>query len=231
MNAEKKLLLTKKNLFTICLVFITAILITWTGIAKKQETLNMIPLYVSLIVSLLQTRANRYASLIGGINSLIYAAVYFSFKLYASAGSCILISFPFQVLTFIRWSKNAYKQSTTFRRLTPKQLILTGAGFVLSFVILQICMTAAGSSYRMLDNTLTLIGILVYILTLFSFIEYSWLMLLTGAMNIVLNIQMMIDYPAQITYLIYSLYSFVCIIMQFFAVRSLYKEQRALAGK
>ena len=38
------------------------------------------------------------------------------------------------------------------------------------------------------------------------------------------------DYPAQITYLIYSFYSLICIGRQFFSVRKLFAEQKKEAA-
>ena len=39
------------------------------------------------------------------------------------AYNAILFSCPIQLITFVRWSKNSYRQSTKFRRLTVKQRI------------------------------------------------------------------------------------------------------------
>ena len=213
------------NLISILLIVITAALITWTGIVYQQEVFRIIPLYVSLVVGMLQARASRYACLIGSLNSILYAAVYFSFALYASAAYALLISFPLQAITFLRWRKRSYKHSTEFRRLSGKQWALVGGLFALSFALLYGITSLAGSGYRLLDNSVTLFGILISILTMLSFREYSWLMLISGSLTIALDARMTVDHPAQITYLIFALYSMTCIVRQFFAVRGLYKEQ------
>ena len=216
----------KQNIGSLVLILITAILITWMGIVRQQPLFRILPLYVSLFIGMLQAKANRYSCLLGGINSVLYAVVYFSFGLYASAGYALLVSFPFQIATFLRWSKHAYKHSTEFRRMTIPQILLSLIAFLACFAILYWTMTLAGSSYRLLDNATTLIGIATSILTLFSFREYTYLMLGSGILNMVLNFTMMKEHPEQITYLIFSIYSFICILRQFFAVRRLYKEQK-----
>ena len=70
-------------LLSVIMILTTAIFITVTGILSHQSILRMIPLYVPLGVGILQSRANRYANLVGGINALLYAVVYFYFGLYA----------------------------------------------------------------------------------------------------------------------------------------------------
>ena len=114
----------------------TAVLITASGIYYKQNFLRILPLYVSLVIALLQSRVNRYASMLGSVNSLLYGAVYFYYNLYGSALSAIFFSCPIQVLTFIRWNKHKSGNSTVLRKMTPKQMILIGTGFIAALVIM-----------------------------------------------------------------------------------------------
>ena len=216
----------RENTLSLCLIFATAVAIIVAGILSKQHILRMIPLFVSLIVGMLQAKASRYASLVGGINALLYTLVYYFFGLYASALSALLISSPFQLATLARWSKNSYKHSTRFRRLTVFWRIIVALGFAIIFAVAYMILTYVGSSYRGLDLGMSLISVFTSVLTLLSFIEYSWLMLGTGVCSILLDIQMMQDHPGQVTYLIFSIYSMICIIRQFISVRCLYNEQR-----
>ena len=55
------------------LMIVTAALITATGVVFRQSLVNILPLYVSLCVGLLQSRVSRTAYLIGACNSLLYA--------------------------------------------------------------------------------------------------------------------------------------------------------------
>jgi hypothetical protein len=91
---------------------------------------------------------------------------------------------------------------------------------------MQIALRAASSSYPTLDNLVTLMGLAISLLSLLSFREYSYLMLINSAINLTLYVVMSMDNPAQITYLIYGINSTICVSMQFFSVRKLYREQR-----
>ena len=120
---------SKKDIFIFILMICTGVLITATAIYNKQNFLQIMPLYVSLIIAMLQSRVNRFASLMGSINSLFYGAVYFYFNLYGSALSAVFFSCPIQLLTFIRWNKNKWENSTVMRKLTAKQRIFLSVGF------------------------------------------------------------------------------------------------------
>ena len=102
----EKITFSKKDIFIFILMGCTAVLITVAGLFYQQSFLRILPLYISLVVGMLQSRVNRYSYLIGSMNSLLYGVVYFYYNLYASAFSALLFSFPIQLLTFIRWNKN-----------------------------------------------------------------------------------------------------------------------------
>ena len=87
------------------LVALTAAGITASCIVSDEAFLKFIPLYVSLSVMLFQSEAKRIALLIGGINSILYAIVDYSYGLYASAVSDIVFSCLLQFLAFILWTK------------------------------------------------------------------------------------------------------------------------------
>ncbi|MBQ8510507.1 MAG: nicotinamide mononucleotide transporter [Clostridia bacterium] len=227
MKAQKRLSTSHLIIFRLCLIAVAAVAITVTGIVFHQSPFRMVPLYVSLVVGLLQAQANRYAPLIGGFNAILHAAVSFHFGTYASAASALFTSCPLQLATFVRWSRHSYKHSTEFRRLNTKQRLVVIGGFIVCYAAVYAMLTAADSSYRVLDTVSSLLGLLISILTMLSFIEYTYLMIPSGILSIALNINVTMDYPAQITYVIYSVYSFICIVQQFFTVRNLYAEQRA----
>ena len=222
----KRLVMNKRNVIMFCSITVTAVLITVTGILFKQSFLRILPLYISLFVGMMQSQANRYANLLGGMNSLLYMLVYLYLGLYASAGYCLLFSFPIQIATFIRWGKREYGKSTMFREMSTKGRLLTAGGFAAAFICLFTVLKAAGSSYQLLDNLSSLMGILISVLTMFAFVEYTWLMLPSGILSIILNTVTMAEHPEQITYVVFSVYSFICVSRQFFTVRRLYAEQR-----
>jgi nicotinamide mononucleotide transporter len=219
--------LSKKDIFIFVLMGITAVSITAAGIYFKQDFLNILPLYNSLVVGMLQSRVNRYANLVGSINSLLYGAVYFYYGLYGSLFSAVLFSFPIQLLTFIRWNKNKWEHSTILRKLTAKQRILLAAGCVAALIITWIVLPLIGSQYVLLDSITNIIGIVIYVLTMFAFVEYTFLMVINGIIGIALYVQILGESPEMTTYLIFSIYSFICIVLAFFQARKIYKNQQS----
>ncbi|MBQ4604362.1 MAG: nicotinamide mononucleotide transporter, partial [Clostridia bacterium] len=176
MPETKKKILSKKDIFIFILMGCTAVLITVAGIYFRQSFLRILPLYISLTVGMLQSRVNRYASLVGSMNSLLYGVVYFYYGLYGSLFSAVLFSFPIQLLTFIRWNKNKWEHSTVLRKLTAKQRMLLVAGSVGALAAMWIILPLIGSQYVFLDSLTNLIGIVIYFLTMFAFVEYTFLM-------------------------------------------------------
>lgn len=205
---------------------LTAVLITVAGVIYHQNFFRILPLYVSLIIGMLQSRVNRFASLLGSVNSLLYGAVYIFYKLYGSGVSALLFSCPIQLITFIRWNKNKSGESTVLRRLSVKWRIIMLVSFAVLLLAMWILLPLIGSQYVFLDSATTLLGILIYFLTMFAFVEYTSFMIINGIINIFLYIQMLPDSPETMTYLIFSVYSFICICFAFFEARKLYKIQQ-----
>ena len=218
---------TKKDIFVFSLMGCTAVLITVAGVYFKQSFLRILPLYVSLIIAMLQSRVNRYASLMGSINSLLYGAVYFYYNLYGAAFSAILFSYPIQLLTFIRWNKNKWEHSTVLKKLPNKYRLLILIGFAVSLAGMWFVLPLLGSEYVFLDSVTTLLGIVIYFMTMFAYFEYTFLMIINGIITIVLYITMLPDTPETATYLIFSVYSFICITLSFFQAKKLYNSQQA----
>ncbi len=209
------------------LMGITAVGITVCGIVFGQEFWRILPLYISLVIGLLQSRVNRFASLIGGLNSLLYACVYFYYGLYGTALYALLVSAPLQVVTFIRWRKSAYESTTVFRRLTGKQRMWITIGFIGCWCMLYVIFSALGSSYLLLDNTLTLLGILATIITMLAYIEYTVIVVLSNLCSLLLYSAMLIHTPEQTTYLIFTVYSLICSLIAVRSAWKVYAKQRA----
>lgn len=217
---------SKKDIFVFILMGCTAVLITVLGIYFHQSFLRILPLYISLIIAMLQSRVNRYASLLGSMNSLLYGAVYVYYNLYGSMFSALLFSFPIQLLTFIRWNKNKWEHSTVLRKIPLKHRLLLLVGYVISLVIMQKALPLIGSEYVFLDSATNLLGIIIYFLTMFAFVEYTFLMIINGVITIILYITMLPETPEIATYLVFSVYSFVCIVLSFFEAKKLYANQQ-----
>ncbi len=222
---------SKKDITIFILMICTAVLITVSSIVYKQNFLRIFPLYVSLFIALLQSRVNRFASMIGSINSLLYAAVYIHYNLYGSGLSALFFSFPIQLLTFIRWNKHKSGESTVLRKMSRRNLILLLIGSAVVLVAMWFLLPLIGSQYVFLDSVSTLLGILIYFLTMFAYVEYPFFMIINGAIGIFLNIQMVGDTPEIMPFLIFAVYSFICIVFAFFEARKLYKIQQQTATK
>lgn len=216
----------KRNILIPVFMGITFCLITITGIRFEQSLLRMVPLYVSLVIALLQSRVNRYAPLIGSINSILYAAVYFHYHLYASAIYAIAVSCPVQLATFILWCRHPWKSSTLLKRLTSRQRIVLAAATVIVWCVACFALSGTSAKYREIDTAVTVLGIAATILTLLSYCEYTVLMIAGGSLSIILYLCMLKDTPEQITYLEFSVYSLICQIFACRQVSVLYQEQR-----
>ena len=227
MLQKYKNIFTKDQIWLYLLTLVSAILITWIGITLKQPFYHIFPLYISLLIGVLQSRANRYAPLLGSINCLIYTVVNISLRLYASAASALFFTGPMQLATFIRWSKQPYKQSTKFKQLQPWHWIIVVVFLVVGFIVMNFFLTKAEANSQILDSTCSLLGFCASILSLLSFREYSWFMAAYSFLVIGLNASMVPTYPAHLTYVIYAIHSCICMVLQFICVRKLYKEQTA----
>lgn len=226
--------MSKKNIFIYILMVCTAVLIIITAVHNEQESvpdwqeiLQIMPLFVSIIIGMLQSRVSRFASLLGSINSIFYAAVYFIFNIYGSAFSALFFSCPIQILTFIRWNKHKRGGSTELRQMTAKQRIFLSLGFVAALITMWFVLPLLGSDYVFLDSVTTLLGIVIYFMTMFAYVEYTSLMLINGAIGIALYVQMFGSTPGIAPHLVFSVYSLICVIFAFFEARKLYKKQQA----
>ena len=159
----------KENIFKAALILVTFLFLTASGILFKQSFLRMIPLYISLIVGLLQSNVNRYAPLIGGINSIIYAAVFLYYHLYAS--SALFMSCPLQLITFVLWNKKPWGNSTVLKKLSAGKRAVLIAGSVLAWILICFFLSETDSSFRELDTAVTVLGTVSTVLTMLSYYD------------------------------------------------------------
>lgn len=213
--------------FVVTLMLVTAVLITVTGIYYGQSFLRMLPLYLSLVAMYMQSEVNRVAPLLAGICSFLYAIVYIYYGLYALAIYAVVLCGPLQIFTFFQWKKRAYGQSVMLRRMSWKGRILNLVAFGVAWLVLYIIMSALGSSYTVFDNMSSLLGGWATFLTIFAFVEYMWVTVLSVLCNIVLYSSMLADAPEQITYLIYTVYAFICSCLAVRQAKKLWKEQNS----
>jgi nicotinamide mononucleotide transporter PnuC len=209
----------------IILIVATGIAILIAGVVFKQEFFLMIPLFVSLFVMSFQSEANRIGPLIGSINSIIYTVAYIYMGVYASAASAILFSFPVQLMTFFRWKKNAYKKTAIFRKMTTKMRVIWSVAFLVVWGIMAAVFMHLDYEYAILDSCTLLFGFVIPVLTMFAYIEYTYLWIIQCVLGVFLNIQMVANDYKETTYLIYGVYALWCVIGAFKSVHKFYKEQ------
>lgn len=212
-------------IFTFAAITVCYIVLTPDPTSPKK-LLRVIPLCVSLIIGLLQSYANRYYLLIGSLNSILYSIVYYLLDLRSMALYALIFSFPLQLITFFRWNKRAYGNSTVLRKLGIKKLIMVAIASASAWAILYLIFYKLGSPYLILDNTVTIIGMITTLLTLMSYIDAVYFQIITSVISIILYIQMIMKNPEQTTFLIYSIYSLFCVIRSMRAMLSIYKKQK-----
>lgn len=219
----------QKNRWTLLLMLLTGVGITVTGIVFNQDPIRMAPLYVSLTISLMHTRAIRYAHLMGSMNVIAYGFVNIYYGLYAAAMSCFFFSCPLQFITFLRWHKNKDGSSTKFRKLSPAWRVALLLGFAVAWVSVVLILRTVGSAYSLWDSTSTLLEISLSALTLLAFIEHAPLRVLACIFNVCLALTIFRDSPDYAPYLIYNIYALICVTIGAFSTMSIYKKQRAEA--
>ena len=209
------------------IIILTGLAILVSGIYFKQEFFLMIPLFVSLFVMSFQSEANRIGSLIGAINAVIYTAAYLYMGVYVSAVSSFFMSVPLQLATFFNWKKNAYKKTVIFKKMSVKMRVISLAALFVLWGISAGVLTLFNYEYAIFDTVTFLLGLAVSILTMLAFIEYTYLWIVSAVTGLIVNIQMVINNPKEITYLIYGVYALYCVIVAFINVQKFYKEQQS----
>ena len=194
---------------------ITFVLIVIFSIGFKVNILNVLPLLVSIFIMFLQSRVNRYAFLIGSLNSIFYAIAYFYMTLYSLALYALLVSFPIQIFTFFSWKKNTQNGRTETKSLSLRGRIIMFALMVLIWLALFLIFSAFNSTYLILDNTLSVLGIVTSVLCALRFSEYAILQTASTVANLVLYGFMITNDLSKIVWLIFSLYSATCSILAF----------------
>ena len=200
--------------------------ITAAAILTNSDVYRIVPLYVSLLVMYLQTKASRFSFLLGGCNAAYYAGVYMFLGLYGIAAYSLLIACPIQIFAYIRWKKRAYGNSAVLKRLTAKQRVLSVVGFSALWTGLFVTLRALGSGYILLDNTISVISTASNIASLLYLIEFPYIQCVTHILNITLYVQMIQNEPKQWTYLIYTVYALICGIISAVYMHKLYNKQK-----
>ena len=197
------------------IVPITFILILATGIIFEQDFFSILPLFVSLVVMVLQARVNRYALLLGSLNSLLYCYYYFTMGLMSNFLYAIIVSFPMQMISFINWSRNTKGKITKLKKMSVRQLMISVIIFVLGWCAIFFGISLfENASYSLLDTLTTTLGITVTILTMLCFSEYVILQCVSCTITIIMYTTIVLSGDlASITYFVYGVYCLICVIL------------------
>ena len=232
MNLLNKKTIFNLPLYKLVLISITLVLITAFSIIYSEPIFKVLPLYVSVAIMIMQTSGNRYALLLGSLNSIVYALVYFFIvKIPASGISALAISFPLQLIGFINWSRKPYGNSTIFKKMGKKEWaispfafaalwgifwVLTVAEFELNIFGLDIVFPIFASNQPVLDITTSAFG------------EFPYLNVLNCFLSAFLAIKIMLTgTPGHATYVTQSVYNIICVVLTAITVTKLYKEQQS----
>lgn len=195
----------------IIMMVLTAIMISVSAICFHQPFIRILPLYISLVVSFLQSRVNRFAPLLGGLNCILYAGVYVFYKLYGMAAYSFFVSFPLQIITFIRWNRRPYGESTVLKRMNKRAVIITAGCFALAWLGVSFLLSLTDSTQSLLDSTVSLTGVLENTLLMLSFSEYTYITVSTAFFNTALHISMIIEgNMEQVAFFVYDIYRVTC---------------------
>lgn len=197
------------------------------GIIFKQKFIKMLPVFITVIVLLLNSRANRYGFLLASVNSIIYSIGYLITGLYGQVASALFQS-VLSAVSFFLWKRRAYGNATIFRKLSSiKKILLFLLIIVASTVIYMVNSKLPGSSSPILDSFTFVLGIALTILTMFAFIESPYIQMFYQSLSLYMWIDVIIKNGLQeITYLCSNIYSMYMVIIMTITWTKLYKKQQ-----
>ena len=217
----------KAILFEYIPMAVTGIIILACAIVFKQMFIKVLPLFFSLLIMLLNARANRIGFILGAINSCIYIIGYLMEGVYGTVASTVF-GIVIMLITYFRWKSNAYGKATMFRQFSARgrvllALVLCVAWMATSFVLLKI-----GGTATAIDGLSMVLGFATNILTIVAYVEAPFLNIISGLCQFALWVQIVFvngNYTAM-TYLVYNVYCTYMIIRTFYRWLKLYKEQK-----
>ena len=208
-------------------IFITFVVIVVFAIIFKQKVIKTLPLCISLVIMLLNARANRIGFLIGALNTLIYVIGYISEGLYGTVVSA-LFGGAVQLATFFRWKQHAYKKATKFRRFTKREAIITLLAILLCWATISVVLWKINGTEYVLDGFTTTLGFALPVLTMFAFVESPFINIISQSVSLTIWIRIIISTGniANLTYIIYLIYCIYMVSRQGASYIKLYKEQQ-----
>ena len=227
LNSKKKAIL-----FEYIPMAVTGVTILVCAIVFKQMFIKVLPLFFSLFIMLLNSRANRIGFILGAINSCIYIIGYVMEGVYGSVASTVF-GIIIMVITYFRWKENAYGKATVFRKFTTRGRILLALVLCIVWAITSFVLWKMNGTATVMDGLSMVLGFAINILNILAYVEAPFLNILSGLCQFFLWVQIVFvngNYAAT-TYLVYMIYCSYMIIRTFSRWLALYKEQQRLREK
>lgn len=222
MKSKKKIL---TEYLPLVIAFISIII---CSVIFEQKIIKTLPVCFSLVITLLNSRANRICYILGALNSLIYVVGYLMEGLYGSVSTAVF-GFVIQFITFFYWKKNSYKQATKFRVMNLVFRIILVLSIIIAIIIAMLVLKKINGNEVFFDSITLILGILLPILVLFAFMEYIPLALFYQSSLLVMWIKIVISGNiANITYVIITVYNLYMTIRMSITWIKMYKEQQKI---
>ena len=178
----------------------------WYLIFKTTPTL------ITLVIQLLLISANRYGFLLGGLNSILYSAVYFMEGVPFSGFFALLVSAPIQIYSFFNWKKNSKGSKVTLRTLSTKWRIIIGVIIVALWAVCYFWLSRyMRMSIPICDTIIFTLGTVVTVLAAIRFVESQYLSFISSLVSLVMWIILTIRDPSNINYAIIGVYNAYCV--------------------
>lgn len=184
----------------------------------KPTIFLYIPLLVSVAVMFLQSRVNRYAFMLGTINSVLYAIAYMKMTLYSTAMYALIVSCPLQLITFFNWNCHTKQKKTDLRKMSVSTRLKTSGLIIGGFILLYMIFFKLNSQYLFFDNSITILGIVSSVLCMLRFKEYAFLQILCNIISLITFMIMLNSDPSRIIWVINAANS---IISSFIALKNI----------
>ena len=218
----------KAILFEYLPMAVTGIGILVCAIVFEQMFIKVLPLFFSLLIMLLNSRANRIGFLLGAINSCIYIIGYLMEGVYGTVASTVF-GIVIMLITYFRWKINAYGKATVFRRFRTRGRVLLALVLCAVWAATTFVLSRMGGTATVMDGLTMVLGFAVNILNIVAYVEAPFLNTVSGLCQFALWVQIVFingNYAAM-TYLVYSIYCTYMIARTFYRWLALYKEQQA----
>ena len=204
------------------------LVILFLAIFFHEKFINVLPLFVSLVVYFLKSKAHPFSFLLDALNCMIFVVIYYRQGLYGSVIS-ISVGIILAILAFIRWKKNAYKQSTIFKKMKPTGVALLVAVLIVSWTISSFVLKYMNGSQVVLDGLVFVLGFIIPFLNVFAYVDVIPLNLLNQVIMCVIWVCVVIEGDlAKLTYVATTLYAVSMSIVQSVVWIKLYKEQQKM---